>query len=381
METALRPELFAQTLFAYLRTGVLRAAVDLELFTHVARGKQTAAEIAGAAGADERAVRIVLDAITGYGLVTKTGGRYGLSPLAELLLVKGAPMYAGDFTRIAANPRLWEAVGRLTEVVRTGVPPESVVDVPAHEFWVEFGEASYGASQLPATTLAGLLDLDPAAPAEVLDVACGSGAYGFALLARFPLARLTSLDWENVLGVARGFAERRGVAERVTWLPGSAFETPLPAARYDAVIASHFYHHFSPAENVRLSRRLFEALTPGGRLAIHEWVPDEARATDEAALSFAVVMLATTRAGDVYTFDEYRGMLEAAGFRDATAHEVPGIGSQILVARTPAGGGGRARPGPRRREPGRFPAAGSVRRRDGGSATRRAAGTPSDRRR
>jgi hypothetical protein len=50
---------------------------------------------------------------------------------------------------------------------------------------------------------------------------------------------------------------------------------------------------------------------------------------------FAVVMLASTPLGDVYTFSEYREMLEAAGFADTRAIEIPVLGSQLLLARRP----------------------------------------------
>jgi hypothetical protein len=45
------PALFFDTVNAYQRTEALRAAVELDLFTHVATGRSTAAAIAEACGA------------------------------------------------------------------------------------------------------------------------------------------------------------------------------------------------------------------------------------------------------------------------------------------------------------------------------------------
>jgi ubiquinone/menaquinone biosynthesis C-methylase UbiE len=347
---ALEVQFLNQLLFAFVKSGLLRAALDLELFTHIAHGRRTAAEIAVAADADPRAVTIVLDALTAQGLLHKTtphpgadgpapsmhdGDHYALDPLVAALLVKDSPTYAGAFTRITLNPRLWHAVGKLSEIVRTGRVPESMADVPEHEFWVEFSEASEGISQLAANAVADRLVLDPARPAEVLDVAAGSGVYGFTALERFPRARLTSLDWPNVLAHARTIAERRGVAERVTWLGGSAFEAALPAAHFDAIIMSHFFHHFSLQENTALARRLFAALKPGGQLIVQEFVPDDARTAHEPALMFAVIMLATTTRGNAYTFAEYRQVLEDAGFSDLSLTPVEMSGSALVTARRP----------------------------------------------
>jgi ubiquinone/menaquinone biosynthesis C-methylase UbiE len=332
---AIEPQMLQQLMFAYIKSGLLKAAVDLELFTHIARGHRTAAEVASAAGADRRAVSIVLDALTAQGLLEKQGEAYGLDPVVEALLVVDSPAYAGAFTRVTLNPRLWKAIGGLTDIVRSGRPPETMVDEPDHEFWTEFSASSEKLSQIGGNAVADALQLDADAPAMLLDVAAGSGVYGFTALERYPQARLTSLDWPNVLAHARTIAERRGVADRVTWLSGSAFDTPLPEKHFDAIIMSHFLHHFSAEQNTALAGRLFDALRPGGQLVVHEFIPDEARAAHEPALLFAVVMLASTERGNVYTFAEYSHMLNVAGFEDFSLTPVPMGGSSILSARRP----------------------------------------------
>src|SRR4030095_7922803 len=176
---ALETQFLQEMMFAFIKSGLLTTALQLELFTHIAHGQRTVAAIAAAAHADERAIRIVLDALTALGLLTKTGDQSGLDPLVETMLVKDSPAYAGAFTRVTLNPRLWGAIGRLGEIVRTGQVPEAMVAVPAHEFWVEVSEASEGISQIGANAVADQLVLDPARPAELLDVAVGSGVIGF----------------------------------------------------------------------------------------------------------------------------------------------------------------------------------------------------------
>ncbi|MEO8606179.1 MAG: class I SAM-dependent methyltransferase, partial [bacterium] len=323
-------------MFAFIKSGLLKTAVDLELFTHIARGARSAAAVASAAGADRRAVGIVLDALSAIGVVRKDADGYGLDPMAEMLLVKDSPAYVAGFTRVTLSPQLWQGVGKLTETVRSGHPPESMVDVPDHPFWETFSEASERISDFGASAVADQLGLAADAPAQILDVAAGSGVYGFSALQRLPNAHLTSLDWANVLEHARKHAAARGVAERVTWLPGSAFDAPLPQAHFDAVICSHFFHHFDAVTNQRLTRRLFDAVKPGGRLLIHDFVPDDARAAHEGALMFAVVMLATTEHGNSYTFGEYCDWLEAAGFRVLALQPVPMGASSVVVAQRPA---------------------------------------------
>ena len=323
-------------LFAFVRTGVVKAAIDLDLFTYISRGRNTTESLALATHADERAVRIVLDALVALGLLTKREGQYDLTPVVEHFLVKDSALYAGGFARITANPLIWDAIGQLSDIVRTGRPPESIVHVPDHDFWLEFSEASERTAAYTAALVADALSLPADRPVEVLDVACGSGVYGFTILERWPQARVTALDWKAVVKTAQQTAQRRGVADRVNWIAGSAFDTPIPQNQFDLVLASHFAHHFPPAQVIHLAMRFIRALKPGGTLALHDWVADEARATHVPALMFAVLMLASTARGDVYTFREYTEMLEAAGFVDVQHHPLGTVGTEVVLARRPA---------------------------------------------
>jgi hypothetical protein len=60
MGTEFTPQAWFGLLFDYVKTGLVKAAVDLELFTHMAHGHRTG--VSAAAQADERAVRIALNA-------------------------------------------------------------------------------------------------------------------------------------------------------------------------------------------------------------------------------------------------------------------------------------------------------------------------------
>jgi hypothetical protein len=44
------------------------------------------------------------------------------------------------------------------------------------------------------------------------------------------------------------------------------------------------------------------------------------------------VMLAGTPAGDAWTYGEYRTMLQHAGFRGSTLHDVPPSPMRVIVA-------------------------------------------------
>src|SRR5215813_2084173 len=81
----------------------LAAAIELNVFTHIDGGKHTAKDVARAAKASPRAMRYLLDALTGMGYLNKKGERYDNAPIAAQYLVKGRNPYFGgmvDETRM-----------------------------------------------------------------------------------------------------------------------------------------------------------------------------------------------------------------------------------------------------------------------------------------
>jgi hypothetical protein len=64
-------------------------------------------------------------------------------------------------------------------------------------------------------------------------------------------------------------------------------------------------------------RKVHNALAPGGRAAIIDFVPNPDRVTPPTAARFSMMMLATTPSGDAYTFAEYQGICKDSGFARA----------------------------------------------------------------
>ena len=98
------PALFFDTLSAFQRTEALRAAIDLDLFSQVAAGRQTAAELADACQAAPRGVRILADYLTIIGFLHKLGDRYELTADAKVFLDRKSPAYLGGAVRFMLAP-------------------------------------------------------------------------------------------------------------------------------------------------------------------------------------------------------------------------------------------------------------------------------------
>src|SRR4051794_11865160 len=89
------PELFFETLTAYQKSAVLKGAIDLDLFTAIAEGNTTSAEIAAARHTSPRGTRIICDYLAATGFLTKHDGIYGLTADSAAFLDSRSPMYMG----------------------------------------------------------------------------------------------------------------------------------------------------------------------------------------------------------------------------------------------------------------------------------------------
>jgi SAM-dependent methyltransferase len=321
-----------EALTGYQRSAALKAAVELDVFTQIAAGAATIDALAARVAAPG-VLRALLNHLVVDGFLTRDGERYGLTPTAAVFLDRSSPGYLGSAATFITAPQIVEGFSRLTDAVRRGgtaIPDDGTL-APAHPVWVEFARAMAPLAAMVANLLAGLLDIEHAPAGKLLDVAARLVLFGITLSQRNPGLDVTSLDWENVLAVAEANAHTAGVAARFRTRAGSAFEVPFGDG-YDLVLLPNFLHHFDPPTCERLLAKARAALAPSGRVVIVEFVPDDDRLAPPDAVRFSLVMLASTPAGDAYTFAEYQTMLGHAGFGAASLHDLPPSPARVIVA-------------------------------------------------
>lgn len=327
------PQLFFETINAFHKTGALKAAIELGLFTAIGSTPSTTAEIAAKCQCPERGIRILSDYLTLIGFLTKEGARYALTPDSATFLDRNSPAYIGRSIDFFLTPGLTEAFNDLSNTIRNGRlhTSEHGTTAPDHPVWIEFAQKMAPMMYPTAHGAAALVKLDPARDTRILDISASHGVYGITFAQKNPRAHLVALDWEAVLAVTEENARAAGIANRFSKIVGDAFTADL-GTDYDVVLVPNFLHHFNIADCTRFLRRAHAALRPGGQVVIVEFVPNEDRVTPPGAASFAMVMLGTTPEGDAYTFAEYRTMLADAGFRDSSLHPLPPTAESAVIA-------------------------------------------------
>ncbi|MGB2626047.1 MAG: class I SAM-dependent methyltransferase [Candidatus Acidiferrum sp.] len=327
------PAKILETLNAYHQTASLKTAIELDLFTAIADGAQDPKAIASRVNASPKGVRVLCDFLVIHGYLRKEHGKYQLSEESSIFLSKRSPAYLGSIIGFLSHDWHSNHYRKLTDIVRNGGALNGDGDntKPNDEAWVPFARSMAPMMAPSAHFIAELLDAGSGKHAKVLDVAAGHGIFGVTFATHNPNAHITALDWPAVLEVAQENAHKHGVSSRYTVRPGSAFEADF-GTDYDYVFLTNIFHHFDMPACERLMCRVHAALKPGGKAITLEFVPNEDRVSPPTPAAFSLVMLASTSAGDAYTFAEYHAMFTNSGFVQTTSHPVPGMPQTVLVS-------------------------------------------------
>jgi len=327
------PEHIFDTLSAYQQSAALKAGIDLDIFTAIADGANTTILLAAKVGAAERGVRILCDYLTIHGFLSKDAERYVLTQESAVFLNRHSPAFMGTLADFLASDASKTQFNALTQTVRKGGTAVAQGDntKPNDELWVNFAKTMAPLTTVSAGFIADLAGAKEGKACKVLDIAAGHGMFGIAIAKQNPNAQITAADWAPVLAVAKENAAAAGVADRVAFRPGSAFEADLGEG-YDIVLLTNIFHHFDMATCEKLMRRVHAALKAGGKAITLEFVPNEDRVTPPMAAAFSLIMLAGTDSGDAYTFSQYEKMFRNAGFVKTTQHAVPDSPQQLLLS-------------------------------------------------
>lgn len=332
-EQPVTPERLMQMVWGFAPPLMIEAAIRHRYFDVLDASSKSAEQVAQETGTSLRGARAILNGLVGFQLLTKERDQYAVTPESSAFLVTTKPSFQGGLFRHVSRQLIGNWLN-LTEVVETGKPVRAVnQEGTGAEFFQELVRDIFPLSYRAAQTLGEHLAVPQASgPIRVLDLAAGSGVWGIALAQQSSQVRVTAVDWQDVLPVTRQMAERFDVAGRFTFTGGDLLEADFGSDHQIATLG-HILHSEGPEKSRRLLRKTFDALAPGGTIAIAEFTPNADRTGPPGALIFAVNMLVNTDDGDTYPFAEVSGWLKEAGFVNARELDAPAPAPLILATR------------------------------------------------
>jgi len=112
---------------AFWGSKTLLSAVELDVFTVLAREPMDASTLRKHLGLHERSALDFFDALVALGMLERQDGLYSNTPETDLYLDKAKPSYIGGFLAMM-NARLYGFWGSLTEGLKTGLPQNEAKD-------------------------------------------------------------------------------------------------------------------------------------------------------------------------------------------------------------------------------------------------------------
>jgi hypothetical protein len=327
------PERILQLGLAFWGSKTLLSAVELAVFSELANGPLTAAEIGERLALHPRARRDFLDALVALHMLDRDGDRYANTVETDLFLDRAKPSYLGGILEMS-NARLYPFWGGLTEALQTGQPQNEA------RTGGDFFAALYEDPERLRQFLHAMTGLSMGASVEiakrfpfadygtVLDVGCAEGGLLVQVALAHPHLRGIGFDVPAAREAYEDFVGSIGLGERLDFRGGDFFADDLPAA--DVVVLGHVLHDWSLDEKKQLLRKAFAALPEGGAVIVFEAIIDDDRRENAFGLLMSLNMLIETPAGFDYTGADCQGWMREIGFKDTRVEHLTGPDSMVI---------------------------------------------------
>src|SRR5215472_11878211 len=313
---------------------VLLSAVEMELFTELAKHPEDLQSLQGRLGLHPRSARDFFDALVALGFLERRDDLYTNSPSADFYLDKRKPSYIGGVLEMA-NHRLYPFWNNLTPALRTGEPQNEAKSGGPNFFSALYADPERLKGFLKAMT--GLSKGTNGVIARrfpwknyktAVDVGTAQGDLIMQVALANPHISGIGFDLPEVAPIFEDYAAAHNLSSRVKFHTGSFFNDPLPKA--DVVMMGHVLHDWSLQEKKLLIRKAFETVPAGGALIVYEAIIDDDRSMNVFGLLMSLNMLIETPGGFDYTGADCMGWMKEAGFRESRVEHLLGPDSMVV---------------------------------------------------
>jgi 2-polyprenyl-3-methyl-5-hydroxy-6-metoxy-1,4-benzoquinol methylase len=312
----------------------LLSAVEMGIFTELAKRPENFDDLSGRTGLHPRSARYFLDALVALGFLLRADGVYSNTPETALFLDRQKPSYIGGILEMA-NARLFGHWNHLTEGLRTGRQQNEAKDGSASPFAALYADPARLKGFLAAMT--GIshganLVIAKKAPwskyKSFADIGAAQGDLAIQIALANPHLHGIGFDLAEVAPIFDEYAALNGVADRVRFQAGDFFTQELP--QVDVITMGHILHDWNLEEKKMLIAKVFRALPPGGMFVVYESIIDDDRSKNAFGLLASLNMLIETPGGFDFTGADCIGWMKEAGFSHARVEPLVGPNSMVV---------------------------------------------------
>ena len=324
------PPRLLETSGSYWQGSALQAGIRLNIFTQLSDASMPAESLARLLECDQRALEMLLRALTAMDLLVKDKIGYRCPEPICYWLDANSNQYLCHIIR--HHHHLVESWNQLDRAVQSGQPQRQGSSFSEDEWRQDFLLGMHNLSSMLAPQLVPLLPLQ--APRSLLDVGGGPGTWSVHFCQQFPQLQATVFDLPESKPVFARTITKAWMSERIQFVGGDFLTDPLGDG-FEAVWLSHVLHGEGPENAARLVRKAATAVSSGGILLIHEFILNDHDPGPTYAALFALNMLLGTEAGQAYSERELTEMCQAAGLEDVQRISLPPqMNSGVIYARS-----------------------------------------------
>jgi hypothetical protein len=325
-----------QTGLGFWASKTLLSAVELGVFTELARTPDDLNGLRQRLGLHPRGARDFFDALVALGFLERENGIYRNTPETDLYLDKNKASYIGGILEMAGH-RLYPFWGQLTTALRTGEqqneskggddPFASVYADPGR--LEEFLRAMTGVSRGANLAIA---EKFPWADYQTCaDIGTAQGDLVTQIALAHPHVRGVGFDLPEVGPVFENYIQANGLGGRVRFQAGDFFRDDLPQA--DVLLFGHILHDWDLETKRMLLRKAFASLPSGGAVVVYDALIDDDRRRNAFGLLMSLNMLIETPGGFDYSGADCLGWLAEAGFVDCRVEPLVGPDGMVVGIR------------------------------------------------
>ena len=317
------PDRILDIAIGFMGAKQLDNAARIGLFTALADGDRSIAELAAATQRSERQVRILADAMNGLGLLDRADGRYSLATDARRYLAGTGPIDLTPFLAFLGDIsyRQWLGYDATVDSDEAGTLELDEAG------WADFMSGVMTYNELHVEQFAEAFDLQK--QRSILDFGGLTPGFSFAALAQHPGSTARFVYAPGFADGIASEAEAAGYAAR-TVVEEAPTETAMPGGEHDLVLLAGAIHRFTADENRHIFRAARDAAVAGGEIFVVDFFldGDERQRPIDALHAGEYFNIDGTV---VYPIEEVREWLSEAGWRTERLVELPGA-PRVLVA-------------------------------------------------
>jgi len=326
--------------FVFQATRILRDSNILAI-VEAAREGITLEDIQQKVSYSPYAVRVLVEAGLGMGLLTLNDGKYKATKTTYFILHDELTRVNMDFTHDVC----YQGMYYLEDSLKSGKPDglkvlgnwgtiyeglSTNMDEKAKTSWFAF-DHYYSDTSFPII----LPLVYQHKPKRLLDIGGNTGKFTLQSFAYDPDVKITIMDLPGYVDGARARIEERGFGDRITFYPCNVLDESQPFPQgFDAIWMSQFLDCFSEEEITSILRRCKAALAPGGRIFIMELYWDRQRfeasafSLQQTSLYFTAMANGNSQMYDSKVFGK---CITAAGLRVVSDTDNIGVSHTLQI--------------------------------------------------